>query len=232
MEYQSYEEYMRNVLGYSSQNPNIYETYQYKASEPYSNTYDRNEYNTRLSEEQAEELYPEIYRLVNPIVCKMCNTITEPVTKELLEKMTDEICANLGENETIVNVHIETPKESVQKEMTRKIETRTERPMNKLEEIRNNRSGRKLENRESSERIPNKDINTNGEQREERIIRRNQGLRDLIKILILKQLLGGNRPPIRPPRPPYPGMNPPARPPYPGGRPPIRPREYEDYLKF
>ena len=34
--------------------------------------------------------------------------------------------------------------------------------------------------------------------------RTNQTLRDLIKILILKQLLGENRPNPRPPRPKYP----------------------------
>lgn len=235
MEYQNYEEYMRSVLGYSSQNSNIYETYQYKANEPYHTIYDRNEYSINLSEEQAEKLYPEIYRLVNPMVCKMCNTVTEPVTQELLEKMTDEICESLGENETIVNVHIETPKETVQieKDMARKVETKTERPMNKVEEIRSYRNSRKIENSISTK---NRENAPNEKTKEERLIRRtNQGLRDLIKILILKQLLGENRPPVRPPRPPYPGgpgMNPPPRPPYPGGRPPIRPRDYEDYLKF
>ena len=56
-----------------------------------------------------------------------------------------------------------------------------------------------------------------------RPFRRNNTLRDLIKILILNQLLGGRRPHIpNPPRPPFPG-NPGPRP-GPGPRPPIQPR--------
>ena len=47
---------------------------------------------------------------------------------------------------------------------------------------------------------------------------KNNLLRDLIQILILKRLLEGNRPPvINPPRPP---------------RPPIRPKDYNDMYKF
>lgn len=55
---------------------------------------------------------------------------------------------------------------------------------------------------------------------------RNNFLRDLIRILILKEIIGGgNRP--RPPMPPHP-----PRPPFPGGSggrppfPPPRPREF------
>ena len=60
-------------------------------------------------------------------------------------------------------------------------------------------------------------------------------LRDLIKILLIRELTGkpGFRP--RPPRPPRPPMRPlyfEGRPPFPGGmpgpRPPMRPREYYD----
>ena len=79
--------------------------------------------------------------------------------------------------------------------------------------------------------------------REYRQTRRNSTLQDLIKILILNQLLGGNFRPPRPPRPrpPFPdGPIPNPRPPFPGGpgsnprppfpdgpnpRPPMRPRD-------
>ena len=58
----------------------------------------------------------------------------------------------------------------------------------------------------------------------------NSTLRDLIKILILNQILGNRPRPPRPPRPPFPGGRPPMGP---GGRPPIiQPREYPDYLEF
>ena len=61
--------------------------------------------------------------------------------------------------------------------------------------------------------------------------RRDNTLRDLIRILILRELFGGGNNPgrPRPPRPPFPGgpgggPRPPFPPPGPGG--PIRPREY------
>ena len=56
-----------------------------------------------------------------------------------------------------------------------------------------------------------KDNSRQGEDRQQR--RRNNTLRDLIKILILNQILGGF--PIRPPFPGRPPM--PPRPPFPGG---------------
>ena len=59
----------------------------------------------------------------------------------------------------------------------------------------------------------------------------NSGLRDLVKILLIRELLNRPRPPrppVRPPMPPRP-PRPPMRPPFgpgPGGRPPF-PREFE-----
>ena len=52
---------------------------------------------------------------------------------------------------------------------------------------------------------------------------RNNLLRDLIQILILKKLLEENKLPTRPPKPPVNPIPP---------RPPIRPRDYVDYYKF
>lgn len=250
MEYQNYEEYMRKVLGYSSQNPNIYENYQYRSTpQVYDNTYYRNEYVGSLSEEEAMDLYPEIYRLVNPMVCKVCETNTEPITKELIEKMTDEVYFNIEDRETVVNVRIETPEKSSNNNtsVSNRIEGKVERPSRKVEEskinnlTRENRTSKEIEKTLSTRNV--KDSIGNRKSSENREVRRhNSTLRDLIKILILRQLLGGGRPPIRPPRPPFPGGPgmPPPRPPYPGGRPlgggannpPIMPRDYEDYLKF
>ena len=57
--------------------------------------------------------------------------------------------------------------------------------------------------------------------KEDRGDRQNSGLQDLIRILLLRELLQKPRPPIRPPMPP----GPPNRPPYgPSLRPPMRPR--------
>ena len=74
----------------------------------------------------------------------------------------------------------------------------------------------------------------NVRQEDRQISGRNNFLRDLIRILILKELLGGGnfpRPPKPPfpPRPPFPGgPGPNPRPPFPPQNPggPIRPREF------
>lgn len=97
----NYEEYMRSVLGYSvPTNANIY-----------SNMYDKNyemsgNYNYVMPNMQEmqqgqeniidlSEFYPEIYKLLNPMVCKICDKNSQrEMTKELLEQMTNEIYDN------------------------------------------------------------------------------------------------------------------------------------------
>ena len=64
MNYQSYEDYMRSVLGYPINSPDIYEPYDYRNSQNYEDTYYQNEYVSNLSEEEIRGLYPEIYHLV------------------------------------------------------------------------------------------------------------------------------------------------------------------------
>ncbi len=198
MEYQNYEDYMRSVLGYPINSPNIYEPYNYRNSQNYADTYYENESASGLSEEEIRDLYPEIYHLVYPMVCKVCETNSQPLTRELVDKMTDEVYYAIEDKDTIVNVRIDTKKE---------------------EAVKTKRTTEKEENREISPKRETRQSNFT--------------LRDLIKILILNQLLGRNRPPFRPrpprppmpPRPPFPGpgrpgMPPPSRPPFPGG--PIR----------
>ena len=213
MDYQSYEDYMRQVLGYSPYNPNIYETYDYGLLNN-NTTYYRNDNSPSLLNEDLDDFYPEIYHLVNPIVCKVCSNNTQPITKELLEKMTDEVYNLVEGNDTIVNVRVETKKD----ETNSSRRTESERTSNRIEPNNMQRTPRRIEpsytektNRSLTENV-NLKPDTIRETRQSNDYRRNnQTLRDLIKILILKQLLGGsNRPPTRPPRPNYPS--------YPGGR--------------
>lgn len=134
-----YDNYIRNLYGL---NENNY----------YSN------YNRGMDQkEEIEEYYPEIYKIVYPMISKACSSRYEPINKSLVENLTNEIYLALEAN-TEFN--------------------------EKLKEINETRSPV------------------------------NRGLQDLIKILILRELLGrpGWRP--RPPMPP-----PPPRPPYPGPRP-------------
>ena len=160
-----YEEYMRSVLGYQPMNT-------------YGMEYDNwempnmNAMNT-IQTQELENCYPDIYRLVYPMIQKACNQNTKPITRELIDNMTDEIYFAIEDKEM-------------------------------------------LENRNKEEK--------SAQTTENRQIRRNTNLNDLIRILILRELLGGPgipgfpggrppRPPSRPPRPPMrPPMGPPPRP--------------------
>lgn len=164
-----YEEYMRSVLGYSPMN--------------YQNTYDRNSENfamtnmnvmNNMPNEELEECYPDIYRIVYPMIQKACMQNSRPMTRELVDSMTEEIYFAIEDNEIT--------------------ETRGK------DEKSVKQTDTKVENRQ-------------------RIVR-NTGLNDLIRILILRELLGrpGGRPPYqRPPRLPMrPPVGPGPRPPRPG----------------
>lgn len=202
MYYQSYEDYMRNILGYS---PN-----QSTYADTYFNYNRENAYGTAMYSSEIMNLYPEVYKIINPMVCKICEANTKPITRDLVEKMTDEIYLNIESDpnlaeSTTINVRVNLPKDSKTEDTSMASKTSVNTKNRDNSKYRNNSSETKV--------VQKKDIENSGYRQ------RNQNsiLRDLIKILILNQLLGGNR---RPPRP-----NPP-RPPYPGPRPPIQPRVY------
>ena len=124
--------------------------------------------NRGISNTEIEELYPEIYKIVYPMVKKICNNNSRMITDEVIEQMTEEVYSNLEENN------------GVELNIT----------------LNNNIRGEKT--------------NTQDEKQENRNHRRNNNIMDIIKILILRELVGrpckGNncRPGPRPPMPPYP----------------------------
>ena len=210
MYFQSYEDYIRTILGYPVQNEMSYNTYpncsyEYIEQPRYSS--------------EIMDLYPDIYKIINPMVCKICKANSKPIIRKLVEQMTDEIYLNI-ENDTTIEEDV--------------VNVRVNLPPTKPESNSNNRQVRTRdlnnENISSKKMKDNRQENVNNANKvddsQNRIIRpfrRNNTLRDLIKILILNQLLGGRRPHIpNPPRPPFPG-NPGPRP-GPGPRPPIQPR--------
>ena len=195
MSYQNYEDYMRNVLGYS---PYVGQNdYTYQEPEDMYNYQDTQEEVSNIQD--VTPFYPEIYKLVYPMVCKVCNIhIHQELTKELLEQMVDEIYRNVEpENDNNSNQQTRAP-------------------------------------------LKNGDVRNPNSKDPEPVIKETRQinflLRDLIRILLLREWGRPTRPPFRPPmgpggRPPMgPGM-PPSPPPRPGmgGRPPIppqRPRYY------
>lgn len=147
MNYQNYDEYMRNLMGYpnmnTSMNPSMF---------PYSNM-------DTCSDDDLERMYPETYRIIYPMVCFACDNIRRPVTEEMVDMMTDDIYDRV-EADGRINIDISI-------------------------EVRNEQSN-------------SEEIQENRQQRRPR--RRNRFLRDLIRILLLRELFRRRRPrfPMRP----------------------------------
>ena len=82
MDYQNYDNYMRNSLGYPNMNyPNMYMDNQMT----YQNMYSTND--------DLERLYPDTYRVIYPMVISSCNMINvnTPITEDMIDRMTNDI---------------------------------------------------------------------------------------------------------------------------------------------
>ena len=166
----TYEQYPDNCQCGCNMNRNFYE-YDYNYS-PYRQSISYQ--NRGISNNEIEEMYPEIYKVVYPMVKKICTNNNRMITNDLVEEMTEEIYSNVEANN------------GVELNIT----------------LNNNVRGEKA--------------NTQDIKQENRDHGRNNGLMDIIKILILRELAGkpcnghNCRPGPRPPMPPYP-----PRPPFP-----------------
>lgn len=204
MNEQSYEEYIRSILGYPNTSNNM-------CNNCYENNFYEMPYNTNSQSPDTtmlENCYPEIYKIVYPMITKRCATNSMPLTREVIENMTDEIYSAVESN-TEIGINIT---------LNNEVKTTQNRTTNQLNSKKENTAGE----------ISRDNIENRGEDRQIR----NNNLRDLIKILLIRELLGrpgfpGHRPPMPPPRPrpPFPGGNRPG----PGPRPPIMPRGPMEY---
>lgn len=98
MYYQNYEDYMRTVLGYPNNNP-INPTY-------------GNEYYYQPTNENSEDMYPEIYKILNPMVIKCCmKNNNKPITSNLIDEMSEEIYRNI-ESEIDIKFEMESKPKS------------------------------------------------------------------------------------------------------------------------
>lgn len=140
MNYENYEDYMRNVLGYRT-NMNSSNMYMNNQT-PYQNMY--------LATNFLERMYPDTYRIVYPMVVSACNMVNMPITEEMLDRMTDDIYDRaIADSRINIDINIE-------------IESREDNDSRQLSD-------------ESRQRRPR---------------RRNRFFRDLIRILLLRELLG------------------------------------------
>lgn len=186
-----YEEYIRSVLGYpSTTNMNQNQMYQNEYLNP-------SQINMR---NDLEDFYPEIYKIIYPMVKKACEGNMRANSREEIEQMTDEIYSAIEDNNQInVNINLGNTVSS----------TNMNRTQNRNDIYKENVQNKSSEKQE----IENRSI-----EEETRRRPRNNNLRDLIKILLIRELL--RRPhdhfPPRPPHHPRPPM-----------RPPIMPRNYQ-----
>lgn len=144
----NYEEYMQNVLGYNIRPQNTYQMpeniYEMQRGSSYENM-------------DLESLYPDIYRMLQPMVQKVCMRATGVINEEMISSMTDEVYNAMTE---------ETREAKDVKKSSNEVRTGNSQNVRRVEEPRQN----------------------------------NFLLRDLIRILIIKELLR-RRPGIPPMRP-------------------------------
>lgn len=194
----NYEEYIRSVLGYPSTN-------NFNQNQMYQNGYPNPSQVSMRN--NLEECYPEIYKIIYPMVKKACDENMGANTREEIEQMTDEIYSALEDNNQI-NVNIN---------LTNAVTTTT---TNNRPESRNEVQKGEGQKKSSEKQL----VENRSPETQDKRSPRNNNLRDLIKILLIRELLG--RPNNNfPPRPPH--HNRPPRPPM---RPPIMPRNYEQPL--
>ena len=169
--YNSYEEYMQSVLGLNM--PNTYP----QSMGGYYNEMPMPMPMTETNLVEVNRLYPEIYRIVYPMVQKACSNGSRGALNEAhINQMVDEVYQAIEPGDDI------------------------------------------LQGTDNGSTPRNGDVK-NPRSKETRRPNNNYLLRDLIKILIIRELLqGGNNMPGMP-RPPMGGM-----PGGPGGRPPMGPR--------
>lgn len=211
---ETYDDYIRSILGYPARNK--LEQYnqempEYQNYQEYRNPTFNTNINISGNNVELENSYPEIYKIVYPMVAKKCeNARSETFSKSDIENMTDEIYYALEEKqEKRININLTNDINGTKTQNSSAVSTSA-----------------KVENKRPDVKISQKAI----ENSEKRQI--NNGLRDLIQILLIRELLNRPRPPFRPPmpNPPGPGPRPPMRPPFrPGpGRPPFN-RDFGSY---
>lgn len=182
---ETYDDYIRSILGYPPMR-----SYEDNFQEYRNQNVNTNSINT-VSDMDLESCYPEIYKIVYPMVCKKCDSVGMNVSNDDIQNMTDELYLALeGRAEIQLNINLGNEVRNSETANTNMAKTTDRKPNVKISE-------------------------TSRDKRETRQM--NTGLRDLIQILLIRELLRRRRPGERPGRPPMP------RPPMPGPRPPMRP---------
>ena len=209
-----YEEYMRNSLGYNGMpimNMNQMNMNQMNTNQMNMNTMNEMyETENTCNQMSVDDMYPEIYKIIYPMVCKACMAVDENVSEDLVSRITNEIYMNVENMECVQETRGSTISVSPQTSKS-----------SKGDSLSSSRTGSSLSSSSSNSSV------SSARQQETR--QRNPLLRDLIRILVLRELLGNPsrpRPPFRPPyRPPFGGGMGPGQ----GPRPPFGPQPRSPY---
>lgn len=99
-----YEDYMQNLMGF----PNTYDEMNFSPyGSFYGQSYGRPEWRNCIRADEIENCYPEIYKIVYPMVRKRCMANTMPITKALIDNMVDDITSHIEENNGIeLNINL------------------------------------------------------------------------------------------------------------------------------
>ncbi|MBE5806011.1 MAG: hypothetical protein E7313_04790 [Clostridiales bacterium] len=103
MIYNSYDEYMKEVLGHSELSNNIYNTrgmypIDYNKQFKYENMCNNNAFCVN------EQMYPEIYKIIKPLVYDVCQKNNKPITEETIKEMVEHVYSNVIKNVVVQNV--------------------------------------------------------------------------------------------------------------------------------
>ena len=208
-----YENYMGSLMGYNGMYMN--DMNQMNANQMnMSQMNEMYESENMCNQMSIDDMYPEIYRIIYPMVCKSCMAVNENVTEDLVSRMVNDIYMNVENMEAVQECRGSSISVSPQSSKSSKSDSLS------------SRTGSSLSSSSSSS---SSSLSSSSRQETRQ---RNPLLRDLIRILVLRELIGNPgrpRPPFRPPvRPPFgggmgPGQGP--RPPFPGPQ-PRSPYEY------
>lgn len=230
-----YEDYIRSMIGRNSQNlhndyfncgnnmfdSNMFDNSAYKNYEFQNNVINsqmpNNGYFANSSELNLEECYPELYRLLYPMIQKVCMKCTRSLNKEVIDEMVDEVYINFAGDEgetTQININLSNDVRSSKDTTINNMNNNKEAVINNVRSssvIKNNNTTSKVitskvNNVPSSNTTVSRLDRSVDETREDRQFRqRNPILNDLIRILILRELLGRPGGNFRPPfgRPPH-----------------------------
>lgn len=143
MDFQNYDDYMRNTLGFSGMGNQSMGCMNCNnmCAMPYQNMWQNQPCD-------LERMYPDSYQVVYPMVVTACRMITMPITEELIDNITDDIYDRAIADGRI-NIDIDVKVQSREESNDRQMANRPRRPQ-----------------------------------------RRNMFFRDLIRILLLRELLG------------------------------------------